>query len=87
MLSPNGPAGIVAGSGATQVFAESAACPGFGGAPKLAELVENRMKAEKHKAATNPHRMAISRNISILPRQGEISVPVRLFYRFRVSGV
>ncbi len=73
MLSPSGPAGIVEGSGATQAFAESAACPGFGGAPKLGELVENNMRTEKPKATTNPHRMAITRIMDILPRQGEIA--------------
>jgi hypothetical protein len=72
---------------ATQAFAESAACPGFGGAPRLTEFVENTMRAEKAKTMTNPHRMAITRIMDILPRQGEIAIPWRLFYRFRVSGV
>jgi hypothetical protein len=87
MLSPSGPAGIVEGSGATQAFAESAAWPGLGGAPKLTELAENKMRTKKTKAATKPHRMAITRIMDILPRQGKILIPQRLFYRFRISGV
>jgi hypothetical protein len=86
MLSPSGPVGIVAGLGATHAFEESAAC-GVRGAPKLTELVENKMRTEKAKAMIEPHRMAITRIIDILPRQGDISAPWRLFYRFRVSGV
>ena len=69
MVSPNGPAGIVAGSGATQAFEESAAC-GVGGAPKLIELVENKMRAEKAKATTKPHRMAIHSNHGHPPQAG-----------------
>ena len=79
--------GIVAGSGATQAFGESAACPGFCGAPKLTELVENRIRAEKAKTTINPHRMAINRIMDILPGLDEISSRSWLFYRFRVSGV
>jgi hypothetical protein len=86
MLSPNGPAGIVAGFGAIHAFEESAAC-GAGSAPKLTELVENNMRTEKAKAITKPHRTAITRIMDILPRQGKIEIPQRLFYRFRVSGV
>jgi hypothetical protein len=86
MLSPNGPAGIVAGSGAIHAFEESAAC-GAGGAPKLTELVENNMRTEKANAITKPHRMAITRIMEILPKYGKIANPWRLFYRFRVSGV
>src|ERR1700733_4459455 len=70
MVSPSGPSGIVAGSGATQAFAESAACPGFGGAPQLIELVKRNRTAERTDAATNPHRMAITRSMDILPPAG-----------------
>src|ERR1700686_4760949 len=72
MLSPIGPAGIVAGSGATQVFGESAAC-GVRGAPKVTEPPENKMRMESVKTATNPLRMAITRFMDILPRPGEIA--------------
>jgi hypothetical protein len=74
MLSPSGPAGIVAGSGATHAFGESAAWPGFGGAPKLVELDENKMSAKKTKAMTKLHRMATTRIMDILPGQGEIVI-------------
>jgi hypothetical protein len=74
MLSPSGPAGIVAGSGATQAFEASGAC-GVCGAPKLIELDENKMMAEKAKATSGPHRMAITRIMDILPRQSAIALP------------
>jgi hypothetical protein len=74
MLSPSGPAGIVAGSGATQAFEESGAC-GVRGAPKLIELDENKMSAEKAKAMIKPHRMAITRVMNILPRPGKKAIP------------
>jgi hypothetical protein len=73
MVSPNGPAGIVVGSGATQAFEESAAC-GTGGAPKLIELDEHKMRTEKAKAMTKPHRVAITRFMNILPRLGEMTI-------------
>jgi hypothetical protein len=63
MLSPSGPVGIVAGSGATQAFDESTAWPGLGGAPKLTELVEIRMRAERINATANAHLMAITRSM------------------------
>src|SRR5580692_2013694 len=70
MVSPSGPAGIVDTSGMTHAFAESAVWGGFGGAPKLLELVESERTAARAAAAANPVRTAMGRlMISILRKQ------------------
>jgi hypothetical protein len=69
MLSPSGPEGIVEVSGATQAFEESEAC-GLGGAPKLTELGKKRIRTERARAQTNPHRMAIPRIMDFTPSGG-----------------
>src|SRR5580704_2907160 len=86
MLSPSGPAGIAEVSGATHFFAESAAC-GVRGAPKLTELVENKMNTENANATTRPHRTAITRIMDILLREARPGTLRRLLYSFRIPRV
>jgi len=67
MLSPKGPSGIVARSGAVQVFAESATSRAFCDAKPLVRP-DNRMPNARTIVIAKPQRATIARITRLLPR-------------------